>query len=85
MSHSKLTKRGQSWYINNVNPTAKKYINTCYLCGATGYSPAIEEPDFIDSLQRKAIYNKLTQLFDSALPLDSFGRCQNCGKMQDKT
>ena len=83
MSHSKIRKKGQSLYIDNWNPAAKKYINTCYLCGRKGYSPAIEETDFPNTLERKAIYKELTKVFLSPLALDSFGRCDECAKRQD--
>lgn len=83
MSHSKLSKKGKSLYIDNWNPSAKKYINTCVLCGKRGYSPAIEEKDFLNSLERKAIYDELTKMFNSSLSVDDFGRCSDCAKRQD--
>ena len=82
MSHSKFRKKGQSLYIDNWNPSAKKYVHVCYLCGRKGYSPAIEEDDFLTTLERKAIYKELTRILDSALELDSFGRCAECAKRQ---
>jgi len=82
MSHSKFRKKGQSLYISNWNPAAQKYIHICYLCGRKGYSPAIEEEDFHRALEHKTIYNELTKMFDSALELDSFGRCSDCAKLQ---
>ena len=84
MSHSKYRKNGHSLYIENWNPAAQKYINICYLCGRKGYSPAIEEKDFLDSLERKVIYAELTRMLPAALALDSFGRCNDCAKQQDK-
>ena len=82
MSHSKFRRKGHSLYIDNWNPSAKKYINTCCLCGREGYSPSILETDFINSLEREAIYNELTKMFNSSLKLDSFGRCGECAKIQ---
>jgi hypothetical protein len=82
MSHSKFRKKGQSLYIDNWNPSAQKYVHVCYLCGRKGYSPAIEEDDFPTTLERKAIYKELTRILDSALELDSFGRCAECAKRQ---
>ncbi len=85
MSHSKMTKRGHSLYIERWNPSAQKYINTCSLCGRQGYSPAIEDEDFIKplrqigDLERVAIYNELTKIL-KPLPLDSYGRCRECAK-----
>ena len=82
MSHSKFKKNGKSLYIDNWNLSAKKYINTCCLCGRSGYSPAVLETDFINSLEREVVYNELTKMFSSALVLDSFGRCEECAKIQ---
>ena len=83
MSHSKMTKRGRSLYIESWNPSAQKYINTCSLCGRRGYSPAIEEADFtnplhkIGDLEWAAIYRELTKIL-KPLPLDANGRCADC-------
>ena len=85
MSHSKFRKNGNSLYIDSWNRSAQKYVHICYLCGRKGYSPAIEERDFLKSLERKAIYEELTKMFDSPLKLDSFGRCDECAKRQDGT
>ena len=84
MSHSKFRKNGKSLYIDNWNPSAKKYIHICYLCGRKGYSPAIETKDFTNSLEHKAIYNELTRMFDCPLSLDSLGRCDDCARRQDE-
>jgi len=85
MSHSKFRNKGQSLYIDNWNPAAKKYINQCYLCGRKGYSPAIEEKDFVNTLEHKTIYEELTRMFNSSLSIDSFGRCDECANRQDKS
>ena len=84
LSHSKFRKNGKSLYIDNWNPAAQKYIHICYLCGRKGYSPALEEQDFLGSLERKAIYKELTKMFDSSLKLDSLGRCEDCARRQDE-
>lgn len=84
MPHSKFRKRGQSLYLDNWNPSAKKYINICSLCGRRGYSPAIEEVDFVTNMERQAIYNELKKMFHSELTLDAFGRCDDCARRQDK-
>lgn len=89
MSHGKMTKRGHSLYIESWNPSAKKYINTCSLCGRRGYSPAIEDADFtkpqhkIGGLERLAIYNELTKILKPLL-LDSYGRCEECAKRMNR-
>ena len=84
MSHSKHTKRGFSLYLENWNPSAKKYINTCCICGYKGYSPALEEPGFCDDgWLNSVIYQELTKTLN-ILALDSFGRCEFCARAQDK-
>ena len=83
MSHSKFIKRGHSLYVESWNPSAKKYINTCKVCGHQGYSPTIEEEGFCDDITRKGICYELKQIMD-VLPLDEFGRCEICAKLQDK-
>lgn len=91
MSHSKYNKRGHSLYLDSWNPNAKKYINECKICGHKGYSPAIEQPDFLSDRGKdpfvfavnKAIYEELTKTF-SLLELDELGRCKNCAGIQDK-
>lgn len=82
MSHSKHTKRGYSLYIEKWNGSAKKYINTCKICGHTGYSPVIEREDFLTSLENAAIYKELTKILNK-LELDESGRCKDCAKVQD--
>lgn len=91
MSHSKCNKRGHSLYLDNWNPNAKKYINECKICGYKGYSPSIEQPYFLDKMDKdpvtfsinKTIYEELTKIF-SVLELDEYGRCKNCARIQDK-
>ena len=82
MSHSKFTKRGRSLYLESWNPSAKKYINTCKLCGHKGYSPVIEQEGFRDEQINRVIYSELTQTL-TVLPLDEFGRCATCAKLMD--
>ena len=91
MSHSKYNKRGKSLYLDNWNPDAKKYINECKICGYKGYSPYIDQPDFLSDTDKnpftfavnKAIYEELTKTF-SVLKLDKFGRCETCARIQDE-
>ncbi len=81
MSHSKFQKRGRSLYLT-WNPDAKKYINVCKLCGHQGYSPAIEAEGFRDDPLGRAIHASLTGTL-RCLPLDGFGRCEMCARVQD--
>ena len=82
MSHGKFTKRGYSLYLENWNPEAKKYINTCKICGHKGYSPVIEEEGFCDRVPNGAIYEELKSTLEK-LELDELGRCEICAKIQD--
>ena len=88
MSHSKITKRGRSLYVDKWNPAAKRFINTCKLCGAQGYAPTIEEDGFvlggggtIDG-EHRAIRAELKKTFKS-LELDAIGRCSHCAERMD--
>lgn len=83
MSHSKLTKRGYSLYIEKWNSSAKKYINTCYICGQKGYSPVIEQDDFCINWRNRLIYKELRKIL-CRLELDELGRCKDCARVQDQ-
>ena len=89
MSHSKITKKGYSLYIEKWNPSAKRFINICVICGAQGYSPSIEQEGFVKQpekladLEHRAIYAELTKTL-KPLALDSLGRCELCAKLLDK-
>ncbi len=83
MSHSKLTKRGYSYYIEKWNPSAKKYINTCSICGRRGYSPVIEQENFCGNRRNQVIYKELKKMF-CKLELDELDRCEECARVQDR-
>jgi len=78
-----MTKRGFSLYLEVWNPSAKRFINTCVLCGRKGYSPHIEESDFCINLERCAIYSELIKVLPK-MPIDSLGRCEDCARIQDE-
>ena len=91
MSHSKYTKRGKSLYIEKWNPSAKRYINTCVICGAQGYNPSIDDTGFvydnaqkISDLEHRAIRAELKSVL-KPLSIDSFGRCGDCARIMDKS
>ena len=83
MSHSKLIKRGYSLYIEKWDASAKKYINTCAICGHKGYSPVIEQAEFQERFGNWVIYKELTKTL-CRMQLDSLGRCEDCAWVQDK-
>jgi len=90
MSHSKTTKRGKSLYIEKWNPTAKRFVNTCSVCGAQGYRPTIDEDGFVRNdakkiadLEHRAIREELKKVL-KPLPLDSHGRCSDCARVMNQ-
>lgn len=90
MSHSKKTKRGRSLFVEKWNPSAKRFINVCALCGSQGYDPAIDEDGFvyddannIDNFEHRAIRSELRSIL-KPLELDELGRCADCARVMDK-
>lgn len=90
MSRSKVIKKGYSLYVEKLNPHAKRFINTCPICGAKGYSPTIDEEGFvydkannITDFEHRAIRIELKGVLNP-LPLDDLGRCPVCVKLMDK-
>lgn len=79
MLHSKKTKRCYSLYIEKWNPKAKKFINTCVICGSKGYSPSIECDGFMVDNEKQVIYYELKKTLP-ILSLDSYGRCVDCAR-----
>jgi len=85
MSHSKYTKKGKSLYIEKWNPSAKRFINTCVVCGAQGYNPSIDDTGFVcDNAQNQVIRAELKKVL-KPLSLDSFGRCGDCARIIEKS
>ena len=83
VSHSKMTKRGFSLYLERWSPSAKKYINICRICGHKGYSPVIEQNGFCSDRRNTAIYEELTKTL-RVMALDRLGRCEICARVQDR-
>lgn len=81
--HSKEKKRGYSFYLENVYPSAKQYINTCVLCGQIGYSPVIEQEEFCSIGMDFIIHDELIRTLPR-LELDNKGRCSICAQIQDR-
>ncbi|MBP1585841.1 MAG: hypothetical protein ILP17_09135 [Lachnospiraceae bacterium] len=79
MSHSKHTKRGYSIYLEKWNPSSKRYINTCAICGSRGYSPVIEAEDF----DQKSVFQELKRTLPR-MEIDEYGRCNDCAEIMDK-
>ena len=89
MSHSKMTKRGRSLYVEKWNPSAKRFIKSCSVCGDVGYDPGIENSGFIHPSENKvdyehrAIYTQLTSIY-KPIYLDDLGRCSSCRAAMEK-
>ena len=83
MSHSKHTKRGYSIWIEKWNKSAKKYINTCSICGKKGYSPVIDAEGFCETSENRVNYKELTKTLRK-LEIDEYGRCTDCARIQDR-
>ena len=89
MAHSKMTKKGKSHYVESWNPKAKKFINTCALCGKQGYKPSIDESGFVNvsdtvkNYEHSAIRSELTAIL-KPLPLNEYNLCEVCEKLTFK-
>lgn len=64
-------------YLEKWNPAAKKYVNTCAICGSRGYSPAVE-----GNLKDTPEYRELKKTLPK-MELDDMGRCRECARVQD--
>ena len=89
MSHSKKTKRGSSLYVESWNPSAKRFITECVLCGKRGYDPSIEDEGFVRPSEgvydgeHAAIRAELMKILPP-LELDELGRCEVCRRLTEK-
>jgi hypothetical protein len=81
VSHSKLTGRGRSLYLEKWNPSAQRFIVTCVHCARTGFRPEILEDDFAFSMERQAVLSELQRVL-KPLPLDAVGRCKVCAGIE---
>ncbi len=77
-----MRSRKDSWF--NRNPDSKRYINTCVVCGAKGYAPQVDDPDFADAkytphrdFSRRMMKSQLRKYY-KPLSLDAAGRCAGC-------
>lgn len=77
MSHSKMTKRGRSQYVDSWNPRAKKFIVGCAACGRTGFQPHILDPEFPQDAEHRFIRESLEKILEP-LELDDAGLCAVC-------
>ena len=69
-----------------MNPFAKRFINTCAVCGAEGYAPQIDDADFAGNestvfhqFSREKLQAMLRGYFEP-LALDEAGHCAACAR-----
>jgi len=65
------------YFLEHINPKAKRFLNTCSHCGRQGYRPSIEEEGFGEDGKRRFM-RKVLQRHYGPLPLDESGRCEVC-------
>lgn len=78
MSHSKLKKRGQSFWLNEKFPFARKLIVGCVVCGKEGYSPKILEPNFAEASTNNRLAQMLLVENLNCLEVNELGVCREC-------
>lgn len=78
-----MRSRKDNWF--EVNPYAKRFINTCAVCGAQGYAPQVDDADFAGNeptvfhrFSREKLRAMLHKYYQP-MALDEFGRCDECG------
>jgi hypothetical protein len=77
MAHTKNTRRAHSYYFEQQNPGAKRYIVTCALCQHQGFSPRVLDEGFANTVEKKHILSALRATY-KPLHLNDFGRCITC-------
>jgi hypothetical protein len=87
-------KRGQSFFAEVIDRSAKKFLNQCSLCGRVGLLPnaldveqvAAQENKAVDRHIREAEFSRSTAVKHlrkryEPLPLDRLGRCEVCARV----
>jgi hypothetical protein len=89
-------KRGQAFYAEIVNPSAKKYLVQCSLCGRVGLRPEATGADYdeikddktveyhlkLEKQSQQIAIRSLRRIYEP-LPLDKFGHCEICAKASE--
>jgi hypothetical protein len=78
--------RSRKDYWFDLNPHAKRFINTCVMCGKQGYAPQIDDADFAGD--ESTVYHRLCRMqlkamlsrYYEPLSLDEAGCCQGCAR-----
>ena len=77
MSRSTKRQQGKSYYLDKVNPRAKKYLVNCSLCGHVGYDPKVDEGAYSEMERNNHLKEEVTRLYEP-LELNKEGLCENC-------
>lgn len=77
-----MRSRKDNWF--EQNRYARRFINTCIMCGKQGYAPQIDDADFAGNestvyhrFSREKLKEMLSKYFEP-LALDDTGRCESC-------
>jgi hypothetical protein len=77
-----MRSRKDHWF--DLNPSAKRFITTCAICGRQGYAPQIDDADFAGN--ESTVFHRFTRgklkamlcKYYEPLMLDRAGRCEEC-------
>jgi len=83
MSHSKMTRRGKSHYLESWNPSAKRFIVKCGLCGQVGFKPEVLEPSFSLTEKGRVTRRELEAVL-KPLAVNAAGMCESCVSVSTK-
>ena len=83
MSHSKMTRRGKSHYLESWDPRAKRFIVSCSHCGHLGFRPEVLEPAFVQTAKGRPTKAELEAVL-KPLTLDAAGRCEVCANVSQQ-
>lgn len=76
MSHSKRRARGQSYYLDRVNPEVRKYVRVCRQCEHVGIDPRVHSGELAATMYPFAREELLRRY--GPLPLNDAGICDAC-------
>ncbi len=75
MSHSKHTRRGNSYSLDAWNSHAKRYVVACAICGRKGIDPrGLMSPSLSEWVKRELL------AVGEPLELDAGGNCIECSQ-----
>ena len=89
-------KRGQSFYAEVLNPSTKRFLHQCSLCGRVGLKPDASSGDYdtirdektvnrhqkLDKLIQKIEVESLQRVYEP-WPLDKVGHYEVCARLSE--